>query len=129
MRLTKHQLLKGFLQIFSVTLICAPLFVPGSAHAQFKLSGKTQGHCTLSNVNRGVVLYDGTCTIAESISVNKTRWKITVGNASAFTFVDKGGGYEFHGEDGTTEDARFKDRGHTGIFRWSHFRLVVDEFH
>ncbi|MGA7877376.1 MAG: hypothetical protein WCA08_17080 [Desulfoferrobacter sp.] len=89
----------------------------------FNLQGRTSGHCKLSNVNAGKELYNGTCTIKESVSGKTTVYEIKMGSAEPFLFATSDGVTWMHGP----EEVKFRDRGHTGIFRWGDFRLEVDE--
>jgi len=45
------------------------------------------------------------------------------GAAESFKFATADGRTWMHGP----EQVRFRDRGHIGIFRWSDFRLEVDD--
>jgi hypothetical protein len=89
----------------------------------FGLSGRTSGHCKLSNVDVGRELYNGRCSIAESTSKYGLLYEIQMGSAESFKFATSDGRTWMHGPD----EVRFEDRGHTGIFRWADFRLEVDD--
>jgi len=97
--------------------------VPVDAQSGFKLQGRTTGHCKLSNVKAGKEIYNGTCTIKESVSGKSTVYEIKLGSAEPFLFATSDGVTWMHGP----EEVKFRDRGHTGIFRWGDFRLEVDE--
>jgi len=93
------------------------------ATAQYALKGKTQGHCELSNVAAGVVLYSGNCTIKETIDGSSTRFAVKMGEAQSFLFATSDGKHWMHGPD----KVKFRDRGDSGVFKWDDFRLVVHE--
>jgi hypothetical protein len=71
----------------------------------------------------GRQLYNGRCSITESISEYSKIFEIQMGSAESFKFATSDGINWMHGP----ENVRFEDRGHTGIFRWSDFRLEVDQ--
>lgn len=90
----------------------------------FGLSGRTSGHCKLINVQRGRQLYNGRCTIIETSSeYSSTIFEIKMGAADSFKFATADGRQWMSG----SNEVRFEDRGHTGIFRWADFRLEVDD--
>jgi hypothetical protein len=94
------------------------------AQAQAAIKGKTRGHCKLVNVDYGRELFNGTCTIKETISGQSTLFDVRMGSAESFKFATADSGKTWmHGP----EQERFRDRGHTAIFRWGNFRLEVDE--
>jgi hypothetical protein len=97
----------------------------GSGGNGFDLSGRTSGHCKLSNVEVGKEIYNGRCSIKQSSSKYSSKiFEITMGSAESFKFARTLDGKTWmQGPD----EARFEDRGHTGIFRWSNFRLEVDQ--
>jgi hypothetical protein len=97
---------------------------PNIAQAQAQIKGKERAHCKLTNVDYGRELYNGTCLIKEAVSGTTTVYDIRMGSAETFKFATSDGGKTWmHGP----EQVRFRDRGHTGIFRWGNFRLEVDE--
>lgn len=90
----------------------------------FELAGRTSGHCKLINVEAGVQLYNGRCSIKESSSQYSSRiFEIKMGSAEPYLFATADGRNWMTG----AERVRFEDRGHTGIFRWADFRLEVDD--
>jgi hypothetical protein len=97
----------------------------GVAHAGSAIRGKTQGHCTLTNVDYGRDMYNSTCKISEKIDGNSILFKIIMGNAEPFLFASGDGGNTWmHGP----ERVRFSDYGHSATFRWGTFRLEVEEY-
>ncbi len=94
----------------------------GNSAAGFGLSGRTSGHCKLSNVEAGRELYNGRCSIKETVNGQSKLFDIKMGSAQSFKFATSDGRHWMTGP----EKVRFEDRGHTGIFRWSDFRLEVD---
>jgi hypothetical protein len=94
------------------------------AYAQFTFSGKARGHCQLKNVQVGRVIYDGICTIKQKVSGASTVFEIKLGSAQPFLFATADGGQTWM--TGPTR-VRYRDLGHTGIFRWDAFRLEVSE--
>jgi hypothetical protein len=88
----------------------------------FGLTGRTSGHCKLSNVAVGKELYNGRCSIKETINGSSKLYAIKMGEAQSMKFATSDGRHWMSGPD----KVRFEDRGHTGIFRWSDFRLEVD---
>jgi hypothetical protein len=88
------------------------------------LEGRERGHCKLTNMDYGRELYNGGCTIKQSVSGSSTIFEIQMGSSEPFLFATSNGRTWMHGP----EEVRFEDRGHTGIFRWSDFRLEVDEY-
>jgi hypothetical protein len=93
-----------------------------NSSAGFGLTGRTSGHCKLSNVEAGRELYNGRCSIKETINGSSKMYAIKMGSAQSFKFATSDGRHWMTGPD----KVRFEDRGHTGIFRWSDFRLEVD---
>jgi len=90
----------------------------------FDLSGRTSGHCKLTNVQRGQQIYNGRCTITQTSSKHSSMiFEIKMGSADSFLFATSDGRNWMSGP----EKVRFEDRGHTGIFLWSDFRLEVDD--
>lgn len=98
---------------------------PDTANAQsgFTLHGRERAHCKLSNVAAGQQLYNGTCIINQATDGTNSRFSIKMGSSEPFVFATHDGVNWMS----ATEKVRFRDRGHTGIFRWSNFRLEVDE--
>jgi hypothetical protein len=113
--------------LLGVCALAGVLFgVPDHAFAQsgFSMKGRTAGHCKLSNVSAGRELYNGTCMITETVEGKSVLFSVKMGSAQSFKFATSDGGRTWmHGP----EQVKFRDRGHTGIFRWSNFRLEVDE--
>jgi hypothetical protein len=89
-----------------------------------KLQGKERGHCTLVNVAYGRELYNGSCTIKETIDGRVNKFAIKLGSGEPFLFASVDGSTWMH----SPEEVRFRDRGHRGVFRWGDLRLEVDEF-
>ncbi|MEE4173100.1 MAG: hypothetical protein V2I57_02490 [Xanthomonadales bacterium] len=90
----------------------------------FELAGRNSAHCKLINVEAGVQLYNGRCSIKESSSRSSSRiFEIKMGSADPYLFATSDGRNWMTGP----EEVRFEDRGHTGIFRWADFRLEVDD--
>jgi hypothetical protein len=118
----------------SVLKVTAGLVLAGSLLGQvasvsadngFTLEGRERGHCKLINVDYGRELFNGSCTIEQRTSGSSTIFTISMGSAEPFLFATSDNGRTWmHGP----EEVRFEDREHTGIFRWSDFRLEVDEY-
>lgn len=116
----------AFTLLGSFALAGIMLMLPTAASAQqeFKMKGRTRGHCKLINVDAGRELYNGTCVIAETIEGKSTMFSVKMGSAESFKFATADGGRTWmHGP----ERVKFRDLGHSGIFRWGKFRLEVDE--
>ena len=100
--------------------------LPGLANAGdgFKMKGRTEGHCKLSNVEVGRELYNGNCIIKEKIDENSTKFIIKMGSSEPFKFATHDGGSTWK-HDG--DRVKFRDRGDWGVFKWDDFRLEVHE--
>jgi hypothetical protein len=103
--------------------------VSPATEPKFKLEGKEKAYCRLANVSYGKELYNGLCTVKQTVSDNKSRFAIRMGAADPIVFVSHGGGRYMHVREDRDEPVRFVDRGHSAVFRWGDFRLEVDEFH
>lgn len=88
------------------------------------IKGKTIGHCRLTNVDYGRDLYNGTCKIKETIDGRRIQFEIKMPHAEAFLF-----GSDATGQIWMTgpHQVKFRDRGHSAVFRWDSFRLEVEE--
>lgn len=95
----------------------------------FVLTGKERAHCKLTNVEYGKEIYNGTCTIKEAKTETRDLFTIKMGSAEPFQFAShRDSGYQYLPPGGgRPTPVRFADRGHTGVFRWSDFRLEVIE--
>jgi hypothetical protein len=91
-----------------------------AAYAGHDISAKTGGYCTLTNMRVEKTLYDGHCTIKETINKHDTIWSIKMGDAEPMLFAGNGTHY-MHGP----EEVTFHDRGSSGTFTWGEFRLEV----
>jgi hypothetical protein len=99
-----------------VSLACA-----GSASAQ---SFKETATCKLTNTAANAALYEGACTVKQSMNGNITIFTVKMGNTEAFKFAGVVGQSDWmHGP----EKTKFTDLPNGGIFRWSTFALVVAE--
>ncbi|MDH5245821.1 MAG: beta/gamma crystallin family protein [Betaproteobacteria bacterium] len=92
-----------------------------------KLTTKDTGHCRLIHVAMGRDLYNGLCSMKQTVDGNQNKFTFRMGNAQPYVFVSRGGGWEFVSPMGGAEPARFKDLGHNAVFRWGDYRLEVDE--
>ena len=95
-----------------------------SAHAKSAIQGRTEGHCQLTNVAVGKDLYSGNCTIGEKIDGQAIVYFIKMGSAHAFKFASADAGKTWYYEQ---EQVKFNDKGHSATFRWTDFRLKVEE--
>ena len=93
--------------------------------AQAGQSAQADGQCQLINTQQGRDLYSGDCTITETVKNNgqMTVWDIRMGSAESFLFACQPNGDCMHGPDEVT----FKDHGNSASFRWSNFRLEVQQ--
>ncbi len=105
-------------------IVAGLTFTSGDASAN-PIRGKERGHCRLINVDYGRDLYSGNCVIREKIDGNLTIYDIKIpGSDESFRFASSDGGRTWmHGP----EPTRFRDRGHSAVFRWGSFRLEVEE--
>ena len=94
-----------------------------NAGDDFKIKGRTSGHCKLSNVEVGRELYNGNCTIKETIDGTMTKFTIKMGSSEPFMFATNDGHTWMHGP----EEVKFRDRGDSGVFKWGDLRLEVHE--
>ena len=101
---------------------CLAVAPPAADAENFKLQGRVRGHCKLTNMAVGRELYNGTCVIKQAPGA-PTVISIKMGNTEPFLFATTDGSSWMHGPEKVT----FRDRGHTGIFRWGDFRLEVDD--
>jgi len=96
----------------------------------FRLEEKQTAHCTLTNVVLGKDLFNGLCSVKQTVTRNRSAYAVRVGVLQPIVFArERGSGYVLVHTNGTLEPVRFKDRVHQGVFRWGDFRLEVDEFH
>lgn len=95
--------------------------------ATVRLEGKENGHCRLINVAYGREMYNGMCTIKQTVDANRMRFAIRVGANDPFVFVKQGSDWVYNAKNGASQPARFKDMGHSAVFRWDDYRLEVDE--
>jgi hypothetical protein len=102
-------------------LLAVMLATPQIASAR-DIKGKTGGYCTLTNVRADKEIYNGDCTIKQTIKPERTVWEIKLGNAEPFLFAGNGTQY-MHGP----EEATFKDYGNTGVFSWGEFVLKATQ--
>lgn len=93
-----------------------------AAYAGQDISAKTGGYCTLTNMRAEKRLYDGHCTIKETLNKNNTIWSIKMGDAEPMLFAGNGTRY-MHGP----EEVTFRERGPSGTFTWGDFRLEVEQ--
>ncbi len=90
----------------------------------FRLQGRTGGYCKLANIDYGREIYNGPCSIKETIDKNGFVFEIQMGNAEPFLFAcNKEHTVCQHGPDAV----KFSDRGDWGVFRWDDFRLEVHQ--
>jgi hypothetical protein len=92
-----------------------------------KLTARDTGHCRLINVNLGRDMYNGLCSLKQTVDSNQNKFTIRMGNAEPFVFVNRGSSWEFANAYGAVEPARFKDLGQNAVFRWGAYRLEVEE--
>lgn len=118
----KHPVMFG---TAALALAAALAAQPPLAQAQSgtALHGKTSGHCKLANVQYGREMYNGTCTIRQRIDGSSNFYSIQMGAAEPFLFATSDGKTWMHGP----EQVRFRDRGHSAVFRWGDFRLEVEQ--
>ncbi len=88
------------------------------------IKGKTQGYCNLRNVDKGQEMYNGRCTIKEIINGQAIVYIMTMKPHGEFKFASADGGKTWYIEE---ERAKFKDEGHSAIFRWGYWELKVEE--
>lgn len=100
---------------------------PAAPQATVRLEGKEVGHCRLINVWYGRDLYNGQCGIKQTADGDRVRFSIRMGSGEPYVFVRRGGTWEYVDRSGTNQQARFKDMGHSAVFRWQDFRLELDE--
>lgn len=105
--------------------ILTALLAMACANADHKISAEAEGHCKLKNTAKGRELYNGDCTIKQTVknNGNETIWKITMGTTEPFLFACSPNGQCMHGP----EDTQFKDHGRSGTFRWGDFKLDVEQ--
>jgi hypothetical protein len=90
----------------------------------FRLQGRTEGYCKLANLDYGREIYNGPCSIKETINEYGFVFEIRMGNAEPFLFAcNKEHTTCQHGPD----PVKFSDRGDSGVFRWDDFRLEVHQ--
>lgn len=95
--------------------------------ATVRLEGKEIGHCRLINVSYGRDLYNGQCGIKQVIEGDRVRFSIRMGSADPYVFVRRGGSWQVVDRNSAGQPVRFKDMGHSAVFRWQDFRLELDE--
>lgn len=80
--------------------------------------------CKLTNTAHSATLYEGSCTVTQSMSGNNTVFSVKMGEAEPFMFAGVRGQKDWmHGPD----EAQFTDLPNGGIFRWSTFTLAIAE--
>lgn len=80
--------------------------------------------CKLTNTAANKSLYEGRCSVKQSMSGNNTIFSIKMGDTEPFLFAGVRGQTNWmHGPD----EVKFTDLPNGGIFRWSTFALVVAE--
>jgi hypothetical protein len=85
---------------------------------------KEKATCKLTNTAANKSLYDGPCTVTQSMSGNNTIFSVKMGKTEPFLFAGVRGQKNWmHGP----EETQFTDLPNGGIFRWSTFALVVAE--
>lgn len=100
---------------------------PVAPQATVRLEGKETGNCRLINVAYGRDLYNGLCNIKQTVEGDRVRFSIRMGSSEPYVFVRRGGSWDFVARNGASQPARFKDMGHSAVFRWEDYRLEVDE--
>ncbi|MBL8438591.1 MAG: hypothetical protein JNM61_10370 [Zoogloeaceae bacterium] len=101
--------------------VSVALVFAGGAQAQ---TFKETATCKLTNTEVDKTLYEGTCKVKQSMSGDNTIFSVKMGHAEPFLFAGKRGSADWmHGP----EHVRFTDLPTGGIFKWSHFALVVAE--
>jgi hypothetical protein len=88
------------------------------------LQGRERGYCRLTNVACRRDQYSGVCTIKQEVNGQSIVYDIKMGSAPSFKFATSDGGRTWMSG---PQQVRFRDQGHTGVFRWSNFRLEVAE--
>jgi hypothetical protein len=88
------------------------------------LQGRERGYCRLTNVAYGRDQYSGACTIKQRVNGQSILFDIKMGSAQSFKFASSDGGRTWMSG---PQQVQFRDQGHTGVFRWSNFRLEVAE--
>ena len=115
------------MRIFGITMVGVGILSAALAFesAQAGQSAQADGQCQLINTQQGRDLYSGDCTITETVKNNgqMTVWDIRMGSAESFLFACQPNGDCMHGPDEVT----FKDHGNSASFRWSNFRLEVQQ--
>jgi hypothetical protein len=80
--------------------------------------------CKLTNTAHSATLYEGSCTVTQSMSGSNTIFSVKMGDAEPFMFAGVRGQTNWmHGPDET----QFTDLPNGGIFRWSTFALAIAE--
>ena len=114
-----------FTWVAGVSLVGGLAGVPNTVNAepQFKMEARERGHCKLTNVDEGREIFNGTCVIKQTKDQRTNLFEIRMRGHKPLLFASTEGGTWMHGP----ETVRFRDRGHTAIFRWANFRLEVDD--
>lgn len=80
--------------------------------------------CKLTNTAANKALYEGRCSVTQSMNGKNTVFSIKMGDTEPFLFAGVRGQTNWrHG----SEEVKFTDLPNGGIFRWSTFALVVAE--
>ena len=101
------------------------LVLAQTANAEDKASAKAASHCKLINTKEKTGLYDGDCTIRQSVDkdTKETTWNITMGTDEPYLFSCLPDGQCKHGQD----KAQYKDKGRGGTFHWGEFKLKIKQ--
>lgn len=101
--------------------IALAVFLANVAMAQ---TFRERATCKLTNTSANKALYEGRCTVTQSMSGANTVFSIKMGSAEPFMFAGVRGQKNWmHGP----VETQFTDLPNGGIFRWGDFALVVAE--
>jgi hypothetical protein len=102
------------------------LLLAGSAFADTSVKAKSEADCKLINLNKDKVLYEGSCTVKETISSSGSEdYVVKLDNGDVYRFEETSAGYTVHTPKGD-KHAIMKDKGEKGVFKWGNKKLVVN---
>jgi len=108
---------------FTIIALLAGLglaIAPATALAQ---TAKASGQCSLYSQKAGRALYNGDCTIKQSVSGGSSTYEITMGTAEPYVFNSSDGRHwRYKGE-----KARFDNAVNSGAFYWGDFKLSIKQ--
>jgi len=93
-----------------------------------KKTARAKAYCTLTNRENGVIAFDGSCKVRETLDANKKVFVITLHDGTKFHFVQRSGAdwQVKMGGGAYTDYAKYIDKGSNhGVFKYDDFKLDV----